>query len=1832
MGRLVVRDGAGTVPKEDDRLNQYLDGWRRDLIDLTRRNRLINLPIGGRANLIEVKAPDFSRVLSLLSQTGSQGWRFHYPPVEEGDLLDDPTLRDALEAEDPDLSDELKYDELLTNVTSAALLSTRLRTLASKATTEFIDRGLRVLYLTVGVMQWNDGDPKDLLSPLVLIPVQLDRASPRDPYRLVVADDDWVANPALSAKLLDEFGIPLPEFDQDSMEEYFSGVAKAIKREGWTVQRTCTIATLSFSKETIYRDLLDNEEAIKSSDVIKAITIGGPYRDQLDFEPIDHTSAELDRSYPPEVLSSILDADGTQRSCIVAAKQSRTFVMDGPPGSGKSQTISNIIAELLADGKTILFVSEKMAALEVVKKRLDDSHLGEYVLELHSHKATRKTVALELGKSLRKTLAVPRIRYVDELQLAEERRELSDYAAAINDARYLGPNIRNLHDAIGRCGQLAHMPALPCPNGIGESLTAERFLAIINAARRLANSWRPVELGEDFLWRDLTPAALGETQGEVNSGLEEALRRGRSLRDHAEGFADRLMIGCPRTLPEIEGLIVLSGMLDSRPVINRDWLLANDLDALVSAVRSLAADADIARGWRTDLANRGFDVDALPIDPEPLRLAVREVAPHGLDSMSAADADSMRRASERFAVASAQLGAGVVASAELLGLNLQKPSADSATSQIELIDLADRPHRPVESWLDEAKIRQVQVAIRAVQPLVEEWQATESRLAEHFNDNIRTINIASLFDSESDVQPKLGRLGGRGRQNRKQLVACSHSGKITKDIVALLPVVRSWRSLTERLNSLEEGTVLGDYFAGPATDLKAVRNALEAAERAVALAGPNPNLERLAQVIGRDALSRQEVIAHRARLSDLLGQWQAAAGSAELVQLVAPFHPLFESETEHHQIATKFSKLAEEMRTFIISQASTVESALSVAESAADLFALENRIEGSEWSLRLGPLFNGLSTDWQIVVGALEWVSAARDCLAGDLGSHTVDALAVLPRDHAFEQSHALFTPVIERILAMFEREHRPTLEAILKAGIEECLETLEILRDTSGDIAEWRAFSRSQAELNVFGLGEMVTYMFAERTPASEIEALTERTVLSGWVDEILLADPRTRVARRQDRDEILKRFRILDRDLHLKAGARVIDVCNKRRPSAVVGEFQIIDREATKKTKHMPIRDLLSKSGSAALDLKPCFMMSPLSVSQFLPPDLRFDCVIFDEASQVKPADAVNAIYRGRQLIIAGDERQLPPTSFFDRGVQDDDVYDEDEADEFESILSLSKAGIPQLPLRWHYRSRHESLISFSNREYYDSELITFPGAIQESDELGIHFEYVNNGVYARGGGRDNVLEARRVVERVIHHATLRRDRSVGVIAFSDAQASRITVELEAVRRERPDLDGYFGQDRLDGFFVKNLESVQGDERDIIIFSIGYGRDEFGKFTMNFGPVGKEGGQRRLNVAATRARRRVEVVASVRASDFQETSNPRLQSLKRYLDYAERGVAAFADDGVTGGEPDSPFEEDVISVIKNLGHLPRPQVGQAGYRIDIGIVHPTEPGRYILGVECDGASYHSSRVARDRDRLRQSVLEGLGWKIHRIWSTSWFRDRATEIERLKSVIDDAHKAGELASNEGGRRTLPIPREVEVVEQVATWSTLHSTSGLARIRSVNDFESPNSGPAVRELITQIIDVLEPAHIEQIEITVKQVQKFTTMSAGRKQSIHIELKALVRQRTITRDRHGFYWKSTEPEVRVRRGDSDKSGSVRKPSHVSPDEVKLAMFWLVRDGRSVDVESLLVQALRLFGWKRSSPDIRALFDKSLRELKRKGDLTVLPDGRLSVEDREFPDLS
>ena len=460
------------------------------------------------------------------------------------------------------------------------------------------------------------------------------------------------------------------------------------------------------------------------------------------------------------------------------------------------------------------------------------------------------------------------------------------------------------------------------------------------------------------------------------------------------------------------------------------------------------------------------------------------------------------------------------------------------------------------------------------------------------------------------------------------------------------------------------------------------------------------------------------------------------------------------------------------------------------------------------------------------------------------------------------------------------------------------------------------------------------------------------------------------------------------------------------------------ILKRELQKKKGHKSVRRLINEIPDVVSTLTPCLMMSPLSVAQYLPAKQdQFDVVIFDEASQITVWDAIGALARGKQVIIAGDPKQMPPTNFFTR-TDDDPDGDNDAEVDLESILDeMLGSSIPQLDLNLHYRSRRESLITFSNHRYYDDKLVTFPAPVQPDQGVKL---IEPDGFYARGGARHNEGEAKAIVAEIVRRLTHEdenvRKQSIGVVTFNTEQQSLIEDLLDKARSEDPNIEWAFAPNsELETVFVKNLETVQGDERDVILFSITYGPDRNGRTTMNFGPLNRDGGERRLNVAMTRARSEMIVYSTLDPDmiDLTRTKSRAVKDLKDFLRYAKSGPAVLGSmDRGTVGDFDSPFESAVASALKDSGFEVHPQVGVSAYRIDLGVVHPDKKGVYLAGVECDGAMYHSSAVARERDKIRQAVLEDLGWTLFRVWSTDWWINRAGALKQLRDSLDACLKA----------------------------------------------------------------------------------------------------------------------------------------------------------------------------------------------------------------------------
>ncbi|MGI6481948.1 MAG: DUF3320 domain-containing protein [Methanobacterium sp.] len=685
---------------------------------------------------------------------------------------------------------------------------------------------------------------------------------------------------------------------------------------------------------------------------------------------------------------------------------------------------------------------------------------------------------------------------------------------------------------------------------------------------------------------------------------------------------------------------------------------------------------------------------------------------------------------------------------------------------------------------------------------------------------------------------------------------------------------------------------------------------------------------------------------------------------------------------------------------------------------------------------------------------------------------------------------------------------------------------------------------------------------------------------------------------------------------------------------------ERGILENEFSRKRGHMPIRRLLYEAGSLIKLIKPCFMMSPLSVAQFIDPNgighLKFDVVIFDEASQVKPEDALGTLLRGEQLVVMGDTKQLPPTSFFDNiiGNVETDDYELSSLGDMESILHLCKRSFPAKMLRWHYRSRHESLIAVSNQEFYDNHLFIYPSPEHQSNDLGL--KYVNldwqHASYDRGRSSVNLGEAKAIVKAAFKHFDKYGDsKSLGIGTFNVNQQRAIQEILELELRQLTDNDrekfeSYFNQEHEEKFFIKNLETIQGDERDVIFVSVGFGFESTKKFSYNFGPLNREGGERRLNVLLTRAREKCVIYSNFRHSDLEIRHNSPfgLKALKTFLAYAENKELLQIDAPLN--DFDSPFEESVYELLRSHGYVVHKQVGCAGYRIDLAVVDPKIPGKYLLGIECDGAMYHSSEVARDRDRLRQQVLEGLGWNIYRIWSTDWYKSREESIDRLLKAVKDSktnpnsinHTISESTFDEPEifeKQSILVP-ETKILDLK---DTIPKYEIYKRLKISTNIPLHEKNPSeLANAINRIVKFESPVHVNEVFRRIRDHWKIKRTGNRIKDNLDSALKIATQKGKIQFKNDFLYFKNKDTVVRLRTGDPPPRIDL-----ISDEEIEKAIIMVIDNQFATEQKDLILQVSRLLGFKTTRGNISERINSIIKELLSDEELVKMPNGMINL---------
>ncbi|WKB54977.1 DUF4011 domain-containing protein [Eleftheria terrae] len=1584
-------DGPDDRPATDEPLPETpqdrLTRWQRKLLDLSLRNNLLSFKAGKKS--LPLDAPEASRLEDLLA-SGQAVKLLPRPGLMEGADPRSQALHESREREDlrrQHALEALERKEVFVGL-PAPELEARLVELYRSARATLQEGGSNTLYLALGFLSWTRGDREGrrFKAPLLLVPVLLERKSVRSGFSLRLHDDEPRFNPTLIEMLRQDFRLHLGlhdgELPRDEAGLDIAGVwrqvSAAIKEvPGWEVVEDVVLSTFSFAKYLMWKDLTERTGQLKHNPVVRHLieTPRESYAGAVAFpEP-----QRLDQELAPRETFCPLPADSSQLSAVVAASRGKDFVLFGPPGTGKSQTISNLIAQCLAEGKRVLFVSEKMAALDVVWRRLRDVGLGDFCLELHSSKARKAEVLAQLRRAWEAGGSADAEAWQAEAErLAALRAQLNGHVERLHRRHANGLSV---HEALSRVVAGPEVPAQhlgwPSPDS-HDAVGLARLREVVDLLEVNAEAAGSAALAAPGLqavgradWSPTWQAGLLEAARALQASAQAAEAAGAAWLQQLD------LPTWPLQAPVRAGLRALATALPQ--AAGHDWrfVLRPDAAALVEGLR---------QGHALLLARQAV-LQQLPPPWEP---AVQERMRQGLDLLARRQALVGQLGPAWSAALVEELARGVAALAAHAALHRQ----------------LSLPYGHAAGGLDARQLqRDWQRAQQAVWPLG--WWRRR-RLS-------RQLQAAA---------------GGAGEPD------------LAGDIERLVKM-RALQTEVESLDTLALRT--GRLWAGMATSLEAARAALAyQAAAARALAGQpwdETGLEPLAEglcgpALGEDLRRLRELRAIDAELAALQPLLAGAAG--EVWAGWRTEAPAAAAALRLHRAlqAVQAGQAWQDEGLAPVEAGRCGAAAAATLQHLRELSALQRRLDG------LAPLAAAVPTVWQgasTPVDALAAALAFQAAVAEGLAGLATSAQAATAVRRSLEQRlgdagvllqaagplAAAARGWLDALAALEAAWHRYAELAEMPAASRQAFEwqppaalseLAAALLASAGKLplwCAWRAASRQAASL---GLGALVQAAEQGRLLPGTLRHAFETDYSRWWLNAVVDADEGLRSFVSAVHEKRIRDFQALDeRFTRLTQEWVRARLCAALPAPDSVGkntDWGLLRYEMQKKTRHLPLRELMRRAPQAVLSLTPCLLMSPLSIAQYLSADTaNFDLVVFDEASQIPVWDAIGAIARGKQVVMVGDPKQLPPTRFFDRAEADDEADADVEAD-LESILDeCIGANLPTMKLAWHYRSRHESLIAFSNRHYYGNELVTFPSPVTEDRAVSLH--HVADGLYEKGGSRTNRPEAvalvRELVGRLKSPAFRESGMTVGVVTFNAEQQTLIEDLLDEERRQDPAIEACFAEDRLEPVFVKNLESVQGDERDIMYFSLTYGPGAGGAVSMNFGPMNRQGGERRLNVAITRARHELRVFSSLRPEqmDLSRTASAGVRDLKHFMEFAERGAAAFGEPVPAAGHPaDGLFESVVASALASRGWQVRRQVGVSAFKVDLAVVDPQRPGHYLAAIECDGLTYRRAATARDRDKLREQVLRGLGWRLLRLWSTDWWIDPQGTLQRLDGEL----------------------------------------------------------------------------------------------------------------------------------------------------------------------------------------------------------------------------------
>lgn len=1643
-----------------------LERIRTRLLDLTNRNKLLNYRYPS-ASCLRVVDASIDAVFTRLRDNEKSV--FSAVPEPDYESENRPSAKERAEqlgwSTSCDLDFQSTRDEsgrYLPVLHYHEELDTLSRKIGSLARTAIEESGTNMLHLLFGFLEWHESEDSQQprFAPLVNLPVTLERSNGRGKAVDSILDysgEDIETNLSLAEKLRRDFGIEMPSLDdEDTPESYFAKFEEILRiKKRWRIRRQITLALLSFGKLLMYRDL-DPGNWPAAQNISKHALVRNL------FEGTKSSSITLAEEYPidapelkREVPHLIRDADSSQHSALIHALRGQNLVIEGPPGTGKSQTITNLIAAALENGKTVLFVSEKLAALEVVRKRLDDAGLGLFCLELHSHKTKKGALLNDITQRWKARGACRDPRDLDRhLAIVEDKKKLlTKYASLINQT--VQPFQATIFDILwarerwtqenGHYWEDLKNLMLPVAVQCDKEAFDQNanFLSIYS--QHLA-SISPFSMEvEQHVWAWVTrPLTFNEEQ-ELLRWIENLIPIIERSKETCHLLNETASIPLSCSLNGLEsaayGLTLFpdasANIIDDLIAPCRDSAIRQSLAAFIVEVEQCRTGCTLLSKYTNEKESLLNESTAAGLH-EALILARKWSA----DRHPAGQVKHLFNECVEAISALEQAQSSFLSLITILECNCE-PALETANhllSAIELLDSAPFELLHLRHPIFESEA--TSVAIQAAKGDAQLITQNENVLQRDFDlalcgaQSPESLTLCSTTIGEASFLERCFAADYRTAVKTYRNLSRTRK-KAPREMMSaqLLEIAQHLSKRNRFENNPSHQKSLGPHFRGLETtweDLQIISSWYESVlaklpeHRPVAeqfrrlLLGAR--VERLRN-IRSELQSASEAKTAIRKAAALLNSLASAIPNRQSLFTNGSFHELLSIVRELSRDLEAVVKALEAAAVIPTTALWELPEALALAAKCrASLSAVEH---DAQMQNLLGRYFRGLNTDLEPIK---ETVRVAELLTSGTIPDKTAVWLMCseyrsrVARMRGWlseaQQCATEWNVGAENIRNLSGSniwiENCSDSFGPLRALAESCLEKRQ-------ELAAWSHFLKLRLQSKDRGFEKLTALADCGKLPAHGLVTAYYFCFYNTLAHSVFSENAELSQVAGVTQEQIRQQFATADKEairlyserIAAQIDRRTVPTGNQSGPVRTWTEMALLNNEMNKQKRHIPIRQLMLRAANALVAIKPCFMMGPLSVAQYLAPgQIKFDLIIMDEASQLKPEDAIGALARGRQAIIVGDPKQLPPTTFFQRVAIEPDEEEEPVTaiEEGESILDVASTLFqPVRRLRWHYRSRHHSLIAFSNKEFY-GDLIIFPSAYHDDASLGVKYHFVAGGVFENSR---NPREAGVVVDAVLEHMRDHPDESLGVVTLNFEQRELVEDLLD--RRLREDPAALAFQERMKGgqeiFFVKNLENVQGDERDVIFIATTYGPDARGNQFQRFGPINGPNGHRRLNVLFTRAKKRTVVFSSLDPDRIQTTANSPwgLRALKQYLIFARSGILQQPEEA--GGQEANDFERSVSSVLKEKGYEVVPQVGVAGFFIDLGVRHPTKPGSFILGVECDGAAYHSGRSARDRDRLRQEILVNLGWKLHRIWSTDWFRNRDGEIVRLLARLDEILK-----------------------------------------------------------------------------------------------------------------------------------------------------------------------------------------------------------------------------